>query len=116
MSVYAVSYYNREGYLPGSSRAPTNAQMIDPDKEAFSTAPHDDYAPVHNADEHEIPDFPTAGSSGLGEQRYDDPAPSYGGEYVPPNGPDDIGYAGYSGSQQQIGGRVQFPTARYDNI
>jgi hypothetical protein len=58
MSVYAVSYYNREGYLPGLSRAPLNSQMIDPDKDAFSTAPHDDYAPVHNADEHEIPEYP----------------------------------------------------------
>lgn len=116
MSVYAISYYNREGYLPGLSRAPTNAQMIDPDKDAFSTSPHDDYAPVHNADEHEIHNYPAAGSSGLGEQRYDDPTPSYGGgSYVPSHSPEDIAYTGYSGSQQPDG-RVQFPTARYDNI
>lgn len=119
MSVYAVSYYNREGYLPGLSRAPTNAQMIDPDKDAFSTAPHDDYAPVHNADEHEIHDYPAPGSSGLGDQRYEESAPSYSGGYVPSHSQEDIAYTGYSGAQQpaqQPGGRVQFPTARYDNV
>jgi hypothetical protein len=116
MSVYAISYYNREGYLPGLSRAPTNAQMIDPDKDAFSTAPADDYAPVHNTDDHEIHDYPAAGSSGLGEQRYDGPAPSYGGAYEPTVAQEDTGYTGYNGTQPQIGGRVQFPTARYDNI
>ena len=47
MSVYGAVYYRREGYLPGASRAPFNAQQIDPDKDAFSTAPHDDeYAPI----------------------------------------------------------------------
>lgn len=100
------------------SRAPTNAQMIDPDKDAFSTAPADDYAPVHNTDDHDGHEYPGAGSSGLGEQRYDTPAPSYGaGAYAPPT-VEDTGYAGYSAasSQQDIGGRVQFPQARYDNI
>jgi hypothetical protein len=116
MSVYSISYYNREGYLPGLSRAPTNAQMIDPDKDAFSTAPHDDYAPVHNAEEHDIHDYSVAGESGLGGQRYDEPAPSYGGGYVPSVGQEDTGYMGYGGSQQQAGGRVHFPSARYDNI
>jgi hypothetical protein len=114
MSVYAVSYYNREGYLPGLSRAPLNSQMIDPDKDAFSTAPHDDYAPVHNADEHEIPDY--HGPSGVGEQRYNEPQSSYSGEGFVPTQAEETGYTGYGGSQQDIGGRVQFPTARYDNI
>jgi len=47
MSIYGVIYFRREGVLPGASRMPSNAAMIDPDREAFSTAPHDDeYAPV----------------------------------------------------------------------
>lgn len=124
MSVYGLIYYRREGYLPGASRAPHNAQMIDPDKEAFSTAPHDDeYAPVHNTDEHEIPDHAegsaySAGPSSMGN-RYD--APSYtSGGYVPPQVHDEpTGYTGYSGSapvNTGFGGRVQFPDARYDNV
>ena len=128
MSLYAVFYYKREGYLPGASRAPMNAQMIDPDKEAFSTAPHDEYARVHNTDDHEIPDYPMGANTGLGQQTYDAPnygiaeptgyggaaAPSYGGAYAPPRVEDDTGYSGYGG--QQDSGRVQFPTARYDNL
>lgn len=105
--------------MPGLSRAPNNAQMIDPDKEAFSTAPHDDeYAPVHDADdhEHEVPGYSGGESSQMGAG-YEDPAPSYGG-YAPPRVDDETAYAGYSGAQSpQIGptGRLQFPTARYDN-
>lgn len=117
LSVYAVIYYRREGYLPGGSRAPINAQMIDPDKAAFSTAPHDDeYAPVHNIDEHEGHDIPGPSTT------YD--APSYGGGYVPPSVSDDTAYTGYTGAQglgrqsPMVGdnGRVHFPAARYDNV
>jgi hypothetical protein len=47
MSLYGVMYFRRTGTLPGASRIPQNANMIDPDAEAFSTAPNDDeYAPV----------------------------------------------------------------------
>lgn len=117
MSVYGVTYYNREGYLPGTSRAPTNAQMIDPDKEAFSTAPNDDYAPVHDDEEHEIQNYPVAGSSQLGEERYDNPAPtyapSYNGAYVPPTAEDEGAYRPYYGSPQP-GERVQFPKGSYN--
>lgn len=123
MSLYGVMYWGREGYLPGASRAPYNASAIDPDKEAFSTAPHDDeYAPVHNADEHEIPDH--IGSSYGGDasmgSRYGASSPSFGGSgYVAPSAHEDTGYTGYSGAapvQTGSGGRVQFPDARYDNI
>jgi hypothetical protein len=121
ISVYGLLYYRREGYLPGFSRAPFNAQMIDPDKEAFSTAPHDDeYARIQNAEEHEIPDHAEgsgygAGPSSMGS-RYD--VPSYtGGGYVPPQVHDEpTGYTGYSGSapvNTAAGGRVQFPDAMY---
>lgn len=121
MSVYGFLYYRREGYLPGASRAPQNAQMIDPDKEAFSTAPHDDeYAPVHNADEHEMPDYGGygAGPSSMGS-RHDVPSYSSGG-YVQPQVQDEpTAYTGYSGSapvHTGAGGRVEFPDGRYDNV
>lgn len=128
MSLYGVMYWGREGYLPGASRAPYNASAIDPDKEAFSTAPHDDeYAPVHNAEEHEIPDHlgSHAGSAYGGEtsmgSRYGASSPSnFGGGYVPPSLHDEeTGYTGYSGAapvQPGPGGRIQFPEARYDNL
>lgn len=123
MSVYGLMYYRREGHLPGASRAPHNAQMIDPDKEAFSTAPHDDeYAPVHNADEHEIPDYHEGsnyGQSSVGS-RQDVPSFHGGGGYVPPQVHDEpTGYTGYTGAapvNTTVGGRVVFPDARYDNV
>ena len=125
ISVYGYIYYRREGYLPGASRAPHNANMIDPDKEAFSTAPHDDeYARVNDMDEHELPEHGGsgygAGSSSMGS-RYDVPSYTSGsGGYVPPQVHDEpTGYTGYTGSapvNTGPGGRVQFPDARYDNV
>ena len=133
MSTYACMYYRREGYLPGASRAPNNAAMIDPDKEAFSTAPHDEYAPVHNTDDHEIPIHESAPSYGvsapsyggesstMGGAGYSDAAPSYGA-YAPPRVEDETAYTGYSGASgaQSPGigptGRLNFPNARYDNV
>lgn len=119
MSLYGVFYYKREGYLPGASRAPFNAQQIDPDKEAFSTAPHDDeYAPVHNADDHELPEHESSAYGGSSSTPYD--ANSYGGGYVPPPVHDEpTGYTGYSGAapvNSSASGRVQFPEARYSNV
>lgn len=121
MSIYACMYYRREGYLPGASRAPNNAAMIDPDKEAFSTAPHDEYAPVHDTDDHEIHDAAPSYSGGepstMGGGYAD--APAYGA-YAPPRVEDEnTAYTGYSGAQSPgIGptGRLQFPSARYDNV
>jgi len=117
MSVYGLLYYRREGYLPGASRAPHNAAMIDPDKEAFSTAPHDDeYAPVHNIDDHEIHDM----ESGYGgEQSQASSFPSYGGGYVSPSAHDEpTAYTSYSaaGGRTPSPGRAQFPSANYDNV
>lgn len=122
MSFYGVAYYRREGYLPGASRAPFNAQAIDPDKEAFSTAPHDDeYAPVHNTDDHESNagvgnQYASAGST-AGASTYDS-STTYSG-YVPPHvGDEPSGYQGYSGSGSigSSGGRLNFPEARYDHV
>jgi len=122
MSLYAVFYYKREGYLPGASRVPTNAQMIDPDKDAFSTAPHDDeYVAVHHTDDDlEIHDLPGAGAHS--NSSYDAP-PMHGGGYAPPSVSDE-GYTGYTGAQglgrqsPQVGenGRIKFPEGRYGDV
>ncbi|KAG9248224.1 hypothetical protein BJ878DRAFT_489092 [Calycina marina] len=83
MSLYAVTYFMREGYYPGLSRAPTNAQMIDPDKDAFSTAPHDDvYAPVQH-DDHEIHNMggPLDSHNYNSAPTYDGPPQIPGGAY-----------------------------------
>lgn len=154
-------YWKREGYLPGASRAPYNSTALDndPDKEAFSTAPHDDeYAPVHNTDDHDHSPEPSAyGGSGIGHEPsayggaptsayggssgVGHPASAYGGSassrYDGASGPSYVGgaggyvspsvheeanavYTGYTGAKpgaaHSIGGRVQFPDARYDNI
>ena len=120
MSIYACMFYRREGYLPGASRAPNNAAMIDPDKEAFSTAPHDEYAPVHDNDDHEIHETPaySGGESSNIGGGYGD-APTYGA-YAPPRVEDEnTAYIGYSGTQSPgVGptGRLQFPDARYENV
>lgn len=125
MSLYSVMYWSREGYLPGASRAPYNAQAIDPDKEAFSTAPHDDdYAPVHNTDDHEIPDHAGSSYSGGASEsmgsRFGASSPSFGSRYEPPSVHDEsTGYTGYSGAasvHSGPGGRVTFPDGRYDNV
>lgn len=122
MSVYGLLYYRREGYLPGGSRAPANAHMIDPDKDAFSTAPHDDeYAPVNNNDDTEL-------GGRFGGRHSPDPlatpsevpsynAPSYhSGSYNPPTVHDEpTGYTGYSGASSNDG-RATFPPGRYENL
>jgi hypothetical protein len=123
MSVYGLVYYRREGYLPGASRVPVNAHTIDPDKEAFSTAPHDDeYVAVHNADEHELSEHEGASSyagpasTSMGSRYAGDHAPAY----APPSINDEYtGYTGYTGAapiNTSAGGRLQFPSARYDNV
>lgn len=116
MSFYGVVYYRREGYLPGASRIPFNAQAIDPDKEAFSTAPHSDaYEPVHHADGHELPHqealYGSGGTVNLGRSE------SYGG-YQPPAVHDEpSGYESYSGAApvMEDAGSARFPDARYAN-
>lgn len=124
MSLFSVSYWSREGYLPGASRAPYNAHAIDPDKEAFSTAPHDDdYATVPNTDDHEIPDHAGSAYSGAGGStgsRFGASSPSFGGGYVPPSvhdeSPEYTGYGGAGSVHSGPGGRAAFPSGRYDNV
>ena len=106
MSLYGVVYYKREGYLPGASRAPHNANQIDPDKDAFSTAPHDEYAPVHNVDDQDVlheadeSSIPAYGGRTPSSHFGDNSNSPYevGGGYVPPSVHDEnTSYMGYSG-------------------
>jgi hypothetical protein len=121
MSVYGLIYFRRNGALPGASRMPTNTAMIDPDRDAFSTAPHDDeYAPVHmndNDGHHEMEG---------GEAGHYDPV-SYGDEgagrpYMPPTVSDaDTSYHSYGVEHPSHMGygedvepeRVHFPAGNY---
>ena len=144
MSVYGVVYFRREGVLPGASRIPASSSMIDPDREAFSTAPHDDeYAPVHmNDKDHHGDDMhhemdgsdgsastaydPTSyGDGGLGTS-YTGPAGAGRGAgrviYAPPTVSDaGTGYRSYGEDDLEAGGydghetgRVRFPAGNYN--
>jgi hypothetical protein len=118
--------------------------MIDPDKDAFSTAPHDDeYAPVQNTDDHDDLPGPLShggyGNNSTAPTPYDSESYGAGGSgnytgagiYMPPSVTEDSGYSGYGGAPANTGyvgatgrqspvigenGRVHFPTARYDNV
>lgn len=54
VSAYTLRYYQQNGDLPGYEKI-GNSQNIDPDKAAFSMAPHDEeaYAPVNMDDHHD---------------------------------------------------------------
>ncbi|KAJ4306479.1 hypothetical protein N0V88_001282 [Collariella sp. IMI 366227] len=60
-SIWTLKYYQWNNRLPGYDRAQIGSQNIDPDKAAFSMAPHDEeaYAPVNMSDH----DDPHHGSS-----------------------------------------------------
>lgn len=106
--------------------------MIDPDREAFSTAPHDDeYAPIHANDKDDNDHLGRFESEvGAGRQPYE-PA-SYENGYTRPQVDDEHDMPNYSGASSvggyrpstvepdadtsytgANGGRVQFPHAPY---
>lgn len=125
LSIISAVYYRRNGYLPGLSHEQLGSHVtgaqIDPDKEAFSTAPHDDeYAPVHDTDDHDLHDMDGYGGSTGEGSRYD-----MGGStaYTSTMGHDhdDLtsGYGGSSyGGGSTIGpsGRVKFPEGNYTEV
>ncbi|KAL2151941.1 hypothetical protein VTH82DRAFT_5125 [Thermothelomyces myriococcoides] len=53
LSIWTLKYYQWNHRLPGYDRAQLSSQNIDPDKAAFSLAPHDEeaYAPVNMDDQ-----------------------------------------------------------------
>lgn len=131
MSAYGVVYYRREGYLPGASRAQnvTSGDAIDPDKEAFSTAPHGgEYENLHQDEEqhdqhaggyHGEPSGGYNGEPSHAAPSYEEPS-AYSGAYQPPRVyEEDSAYSGYGNAQDPFTdthGAAQFPHARYDNI
>ncbi|RFU28310.1 hypothetical protein B7463_g8041, partial [Scytalidium lignicola] len=126
-SIYSVAYYRRNGYVPGLSHdqlpSHVSGAQIDPDKEAFSTAPHDEeYAPVHSTDDHDLHEADGYSAAG-GESRYDGTAPSYTETaYIPSmvNDNDDstsgFGGSSYGGSSIGHSGRVKFPQGNYAEV
>ncbi|KFY30365.1 hypothetical protein V493_01962 [Pseudogymnoascus sp. VKM F-4281 (FW-2241)] len=128
ISVYGAIYYRNHGSLPGA-RIPNNAAMIDPDREAFSTTPHDDeYAPVHGNDKDELDRLGRFDSEmGAGSSSHPFEPASYDNAYVRPGADEhDSPYSGgyrpttvepdtdtsYGGGGA-AGGRAQFPNAPY---
>lgn len=125
--MYGAIYYRNHGSLPGA-RIPNNAAMIDPDREAFSTAPHDDeYAPVHGNDKDELDRLGRFDSElGGGSSSHPFEPASYDNAYARP-GADDEHESPYSGGYRPstvepdtdtsyggaTGGRAQFPNAPY---
>ncbi|KAL6878971.1 hypothetical protein J3F83DRAFT_271021 [Trichoderma novae-zelandiae] len=85
LSAYTLQYYNFHGSLPGyDSRKIGGSDNIDPDKAAFSMAPHDEEAYERvNMDDHDAPgaydDHTTTMNSRYGDSRpynaddFDDP-------------------------------------------
>jgi len=94
ISIYGVFYFRRNGTIPGIARAQqADINRIDPDIEAFSTEPHDEYAPLHlNDKDDQLQDMHTEMGEGEGSGRYEAET-SYTG----------AGGAGYN-SQSDIGG------------
>jgi hypothetical protein len=109
MAFYAITYYRRSGTLPGApSTGAYDSNVIDPDKEAFSTAPHDEeYAPVHGG-EHEMN---MGDGDRFNEHSYNT---GYNG-YSPANSSVGLGAdTSYTGVASPTPQRVHFPAANYD--
>ncbi|RKF80247.1 putative chaperone-binding protein [Golovinomyces cichoracearum] len=118
LSLYGVMYWKREGYLPGLSRMPYNTATIDPDKEAFSTAPYDDeYVAVHHTDEQDSPYYHTPLANPTHNSIYEGIGHTDSVTSPHSNNPhEDTAYTGYNGASGVASGRFQFPEARYDNV
>ncbi|KHJ32137.1 putative chaperone-binding protein [Erysiphe necator] len=114
-SLYGVMYWKREGYLPGISRMPYNSATIDPDKEAFSTAPIDDeYIAGYRPDDQDSPYYRTPLANPTHGSHYEDDSQIRA--YSPPQMRNIHEDTVYSGAGGVAGERVRFPDARYDNL
>lgn len=79
ISAYSLTYYNFHGNLPGydARKIRGGGENIDPDKAAFSMAPHDDEAYERvNMDDHEAAGGSAYGGGGNGA--YDSTSSRYG--------------------------------------
>jgi hypothetical protein len=132
LSVATLRYYDFNGHLPGYENLRSKNQNIDPDKAAFSTAPHDEeaYAPVgmgdHDDNEPEFNAGPYGGSSHVPHDPHDPDAynmSSLGGR--PSNNSvgnpftdSDTAYHGgsdYQPPSQLSGGRIYAPPSAQDD-
>ncbi|KAL2266484.1 hypothetical protein VTJ83DRAFT_5836 [Remersonia thermophila] len=79
VSIWTLKRYQWDGRLPGYDREPTTTHNADPDKAAFSLAPHDEeaYAPVNMHDEDDRHDAAT--EYGGARSDYSDPYRTGGG-------------------------------------
>jgi hypothetical protein len=87
LSAWTMQYYNFNGTLPGYDKQKIRGgENIDPDKAAFSMAPHDDeaYAPVQMDDHEPHQDERPYASTGYDNGRYGDNT-TYGQEDDDPN-------------------------------
>ncbi|KXX78468.1 hypothetical protein MMYC01_205593 [Madurella mycetomatis] len=121
LSIWTLKYYQWNNRLPGYDRTKLDSsQNIDPDKAAFSLAPHDDeaYAPVNMNDhdhdtDHDTPyggarsDYsdPYAGGAGGARSDYSDP-------YGPPGGSQDAA-SPFDHDTEYHSGRVSAAGSRY---
>ncbi|OLN85020.1 hypothetical protein CCHL11_03915 [Colletotrichum chlorophyti] len=89
VSLYTLKHYQFHGSLPGYDKQKIGSDNIDPDKAAFSMAPHDEeaYAPVQ-MDDHNDDNLNTYGGSsaagGYNDNRYGGSS-AYGPEDDDPN-------------------------------
>lgn len=103
ISLYTVQYYKWNGNLPGYENIQSRPHNIDPDKAAFSMAPHDEeaYAPIgmagHDIDHHSNSD----------DQEYD---ATHGGQSQVGGGYSDLGSFG-----RREGSNVGENPFRHDN-
>jgi hypothetical protein len=108
-SIWTLKYYQFNNRLPGYDRTQLNNQNIDPDKAAFSLAPHDEesYAPVnaadHDHDDHNDGSLYGAGGAGGGARSdYSDPYSGAGGAGVGARSDYSDPYSG-AGTTSQVG-------------
>jgi len=136
ISVYGVIYWRQHGELPGAPLRDNRTALIDPDREAFSTA-NDEYMGVHTSDKDSFHGVDSGAGAGAGtelsgehgQMGYDT---SYGGAgvggYAPPttySPPEEsrpqYGTPAWEGQPVGLGvgttgsgsGRVQFPAGNY---
>lgn len=142
LSIYSLKFYQFNGRLPGYDRIQAKNQNIDPDKAAFSMAPHDEeaYAHVnqndHDADPHDAhhdaaydhdQDHGYGGHSpghspghdpfrtGSAAGRHENPFDD-SAEYRPQTGPGPIYVPPTAQDDYDDDRPVRFPAANYDRV
>jgi len=109
ISIYGIIYWRQHGTLPGASdRDTTTFDQIDPDREAFSTAIHDDYTGPHVNDKDSFHGGTSDGASGVGLGL----GTEHGSQQTPYGYDSDTSYGGASASTG-AGGYSSTPLRTY---